>query len=351
MALKAQPGAIVRFLNEKGGGKITRIKDKYIYVLVEEGFEIPVLADQIIVIEHPKESTPTAPVHNTDFQVSYNFADRNDSFIQEEDDEIPVDNTDEHSHELFLAFVKIGEEVKLYLINTGTYYVYFSLGITSKGKYSYVDAGRLEPGIQSFIVDVPWGRAGEYDAFHIQSLFFHPTQENTMPVVNRTIKAAYRLGFNAIYTANDFFDEPACVIDLLDHKSVITDFKPVVEKELMKKEVVEPDASVRFKKRPEPQLVEVDLHIEKLLDNYLGMSNHEIVTFQLNHFRKELEAAIGNRGKVSRIVFIHGIGNGTLKLQLRKQLDEFYSFLTYQDASYAEYGFGATMVMLDKIRK
>ena len=97
--------------------------------------------------------------------------------------------------------------------------------------------------------------------------------------------------------------------------------------------------------------MEVDLHIEKLLDSYNTMTNHEMLTYQMDHFRKELESALKNKDKIARIVFIHGLGNGTLKLQLRKQLDDMYPFLYYQDASFAEYGFGATMVMLDRIRK
>ena len=63
-------------------------------------------------------------------------------------------------------------------------------------------------------------------------------------------------------------------------------------------------------------------------------------------FRKELESSITQ--KVKKIVFIHGLGNGTLKFEVRRILDDEYKFLTYQDASFKEYGFGATLVILKK---
>ncbi|MGL5912806.1 MAG: Smr/MutS family protein [Bacteroidales bacterium] len=45
-------------------------------------------------------------------------------------------------------------------------------------------------------------------------------------------------------------------------------------------------------------------------------------------------------------MFIHGVGSGRLKLYLRQQLCQNYPQLHYQDASFREYGYGATIVFL-----
>jgi dsDNA-specific endonuclease/ATPase MutS2 len=74
------------------------------------------------------------------------------------------------------------------------------------------------------------------------------------------------------------------------------------------------------------------------------MANHEMLEVQLGRFRNELETAIANGTR--RIVFIHGIGNGTLKQELRKELSTKYKKYYFQDASFKEYGYGATMVIL-----
>lgn len=351
MSSNVKVNDIVRFLNEKGGGRVTRIKDKYVYVLTDEGFEIPLLHNQLVVVGHVPENTlKTPPVkQNTDFQVSYNFVEREESFELDpmlENSNLQVTDL---NNELFLAIVNVESNMQFYLINTGTYYIYFHAGAVLSSNYVVLDNGRLEPGIQTLLLETPLSKAVDYDHITIQALFFHPNQGERVPAIDRTLKASYRLAYNAIYTENDFFDEPACIVNLLENKSIINDLKPISEKELLAKEKTDDDKSARFKKRPAPVTVEVDLHIEQLLDTWSGMNNHEIVTYQLGHFRKELESAIKN--KVSRIIFIHGVGNGSLKLQLRKQLDDLYPFLIYQDASYAEYGFGATMVILDRYKK
>ena len=89
---------------------------------------------------------------------------------------------------------------------------------------------------------------------------------------------------------------------------------------------------------------EVDLHINELIDYSEGMSNSEILQIQLDRFHFVIEQNKKNKGK--KIVFIHGVGNGVLKNEIRKLLERKYKGLNYQDASFREYGFGATMVII-----
>ena len=92
------------------------------------------------------------------------------------------------------------------------------------------------------------------------------------------------------------------------------------------------------------EIEEVDLHIEKLTDNYSTLSNAEIMDIQMSKFTIALEGAI--RNNIRKIVFIHGVGNGKLKYEIGKALETKYSKYRFQDASFKEYGYGATMVML-----
>ena len=57
-----------------------------------------------------------------------------------------------------------------------------------------------------------------------------------------------------------------------------------------------------------------------------------------------MKQAIDN--KAYRIVFIHGVGNGVLKQEIHKKLKSTYAKYFFQDASFQEYGYGATMVIL-----
>jgi len=88
---------------------------------------------------------------------------------------------------------------------------------------------------------------------------------------------------------------------------------------------------------------EIDLHIEELLDSYKGMTNGQIVQFQLAYFQKKLDEAMA--ANIRKIIFIHGVGNGRLKFEITQILSSLGG-ISYYDAAYKKYGFGATEVII-----
>lgn len=96
------------------------------------------------------------------------------------------------------------------------------------------------------------------------------------------------------------------------------------------------------KERNAPPM-EVDLHINQLVRSVKGMSNHEILNLQLDTARHKLEFAM--RKRIQKIVFIHGVGEGVLKIELEYLLGR-YSNLKFYDADYQKYGLGATEVYI-----
>ena len=91
-------------------------------------------------------------------------------------------------------------------------------------------------------------------------------------------------------------------------------------------------------------IAEVDLHIGSLLDDTTGLGNKEILDVQMKAFHETMNAYRKHTG--SKIVFIHGKGEGVLRQNLLKELKTKYKGCVYQDASFKEYGFGATMVII-----
>lgn len=100
-------------------------------------------------------------------------------------------------------------------------------------------------------------------------------------------------------------------------------------------------------KRSKPHAVkstmEVDLHIEELVEDLRGLSNFQIVSIQIDAFHTALQNAIDK--KAYSLVVIHGVGNGVLKNEICKIIKNEYGF-RYQDASLARYGKGATEVLI-----
>lgn len=99
---------------------------------------------------------------------------------------------------------------------------------------------------------------------------------------------------------------------------------------------------VKPKERFEPTM-EVDLHINQLVKSSKGMSNHDMLTKQLDTARYKLDWAISKR--IQKIVFIHGVGEGVLKMELEYLFGR-YNNVKFYDANYQKYGLGATEVYI-----
>jgi len=97
---------------------------------------------------------------------------------------------------------------------------------------------------------------------------------------------------------------------------------------------------VKPKERNLP-MMEVDLHIHQITTSNRNMTNHDILTLQLDTARHKLDYAIKN--KIQKIVFIHGVGEGVLKMELEYLFGR-YDNIKFYAADYQKYGLGATEV-------
>jgi len=88
--------------------------------------------------------------------------------------------------------------------------------------------------------------------------------------------------------------------------------------------------------------MEVDLHIHHLTSSVKGMDNYDMLNLQISEAKRKLEYAIKNR--IQKVVFIHGKGEGVLKLEL-EFLFKNYNVKWYE-ASFQKYGLGATEVYI-----
>lgn len=97
-----------------------------------------------------------------------------------------------------------------------------------------------------------------------------------------------------------------------------------------------------FKKTKNEVVMEVDLHAEKLVKSTRGMDNYDILSLQLDVAKRKLEYCVKKR--ISKIVFIHGVGEGVLKTELGFLFNKYP--VKHYDASYQRYGLGATEVYI-----
>ncbi|WP_420593098.1 Smr/MutS family protein [Robiginitalea biformata] len=89
--------------------------------------------------------------------------------------------------------------------------------------------------------------------------------------------------------------------------------------------------------------LEVDLHIEKIHPAPQRLDTYEILDIQMETARRQLEFALSKR--IQKVVFIHGVGQGVLKAELRT-LFRRYDHLKVREADYRSYGLGATEIYI-----
>jgi dsDNA-specific endonuclease/ATPase MutS2 len=91
-------------------------------------------------------------------------------------------------------------------------------------------------------------------------------------------------------------------------------------------------------------VLEVDLHIEKLVGNKNSLMNGEMLEIQLRKVSQVLTENRNNRGM--KIILIHGNGKGVLKNEILKLLKKNFSTYKISDASMQKYGTGALEVQV-----
>jgi hypothetical protein len=87
----------------------------------------------------------------------------------------------------------------------------------------------------------------------------------------------------------------------------------------------------------------IDLHIHELVDDQSGLQDRTKLDIQLNHFERMMR--IAGEQRVRRVVFIHGVGQGVLRHQIRSRLEMYYPDCTVRDGNPRDYGAGATEVL------
>lgn len=90
----------------------------------------------------------------------------------------------------------------------------------------------------------------------------------------------------------------------------------------------------------------IDLHFHELVDNAVGFTDKAKLDLQLNHFERMMRMAAEQ--KIRKVIFIHGVGAGVLRHQLRSRLEMYYPECSVRDANPREYGAGASEVIISQ---
>lgn len=121
-------------------------------------------------------------------------------------------------------------------------------------------------------------------------------------------------------------------------------YELVMRKQFTVDGVQKKDERPGYQKQEAPKgktLMEKDLHFNKLVDFPKNFNRFAKLEIQMREARKFLDKARTSGNK--RVILIHGVGEGRLKEEIHTMLERMDG-LRFYDASYAEYGRGATEV-------
>jgi len=151
------------------------------------------------------------------------------------------------------------------------------------------------------------------------------------------------------FRENDFFEDEALIYPVVTNdvpeREILISAADIQEAMNQKAKVDRPNRKQMMPQQKNTNaIVEVDLHINELLDTTSGMNHTDMLNVQLEKFRETMGQYKSKKGQ--KIVFIHGKGEGVLRNALIQELKTKYKNCSYQDASFKEYGFGATMITI-----
>lgn len=350
-------GDTVRYLNAVGGGTVTRIEGQMAYV-DEDGFETPVLARECVVVSSP------AKVQDTHIYKEETVR-KPEPPLSVPHDAMPRETEIEETPEGEKLNITLGFEpadikrlstttFDAYLVNDSNYALYAT--ISTRGadseKWTLRYAGFIEPAMQEFVFELTVDDLPDVDRVAVQAVPFKRHADYTL---KHAIDFEQRLDATKFarlhcFDTNPYFDTKVLALTIV--KDDVTSTRTSTD---ALKAPVAAAADTRGEGRPRPRFskpaqrpatVEVDLHAGALLDNLNGLSKADILNYQVDRFRKVMDENLRYPG--TKLIFIHGKGEGVLRQAIMKELNHRYKGHDVADASFREYGFGATQVTIRK---
>lgn len=346
-------GDKVRFLNSTGGGIVRGFQGKdQVLVEDEDGFDIPALIRECVVVGESDMQVRSS--HRPTVQTPVEMPAPKPQPAPEKN---PVEETAEGERlNIYLAYLPVDPKsiqqtgYEAYFVNDSNYYLLFNYMNRQNNSWMSRYNGLVEPNTKIFLEEFAKQDLNDLERVCVQLIAFKKDKpyslKNTVSVELRldTVKF-YKLH---CFMENDFFEEDALVYPIvrgdLPEKELLVSATELQEAMQQKAREDRRTARTIVKKKTDNTVLEVDLHIEQLLDNTNGLTNADMLTYQLDKFREVLDQYADRKGQ--KIVFIHGKGDGVLRKAIEKELAAKYKSHYHQDASFREYGFGATMVII-----
>lgn len=349
-------GDKVRFLSETGGGIVAGFQGNNIVLVEDEdGFQIPVRTNDVVVVGTDDYNIKIDSVGKKDTKkdIENEPADRPVTFRAK-----PEERKGGDVLSVYLAFVPIDSreitntKFETYIVNDSNYYINYSYTAAEGASWHLRSTGEVEPNTKLFIEEFDRETLNTLERVCVQLIAYKRDKTfMSKPPVDAQIRID-TVKFYKLHTfkENDFFEQPALLYTVIENDKVVRPL--VIDAKKLKQEMTrkisddnkKPHVQPARKQQDKDTPIVIDLHASELLETTSGLSAADILNHQLDVFRKTMDEYKSKTG--TKLIFIHGKGEGVLRHAIIHELNYRYKRCPYQDASFQEYGYGATQVTI-----
>ena len=356
--MKYKIGDKVKFLNDVGGGVIQKIiSPTMVSVTNQDGFDIPILISELIFAESDESAEKI-------FNQNFNTDDYQEQTVlddKENNRSIKLQkfsSLHKNAFGIYLGYVPqdqvwlVKDAIDLYVINYTDFEVVYNLAMDEEdGTFSGIDCGSLAPFSKIHIETIERNELGKWLKGYAQTLFFKESDSQIrLPLHAPFNTKLLRFLEKESYVSTNFLAEKGIFIYLGKSFHANSAQQEILKKDSQNLEKVQEKTTQMISKeafitpyKTDRLTAEVDLHIESIVDDHSKLEKGQILEMQKKLFIRCLESAI--KEKLQKVIFIHGVGNGSLKNEISHTLKQ-YPNLHYFDASIQKYGCGATEVLI-----
>jgi hypothetical protein len=337
--MKYQVGDEIIVLHSNEEGKVVELMNEKMVMIEVRGVKFPAYMDQI------------------DFPYFYRFTKKKTAeekkpakvYIDQVPKEKPQPNKIQVSEGVWLSIIpkfglddfndEVVDQLKIHLVNKTPRAYNFSYHQQFFGEVSFALQGSVAAFHDFYLHDIPFEGVNDALSFYVDFSLALP-EKNKAPHFETNLKLKPKQVFNKVEAIKEG-KETTISYPLFD---VYPD-KPEDNKlelgSLAAKGFKVYDASKIRENLSEPRSV-VDLHIEKLVNDWKHLSNLEILGIQLNEFEKWYDLAVAH--KQPTLIIIHGVGVGKLKDEIHELLKRRKQVKYFINQYDPRFGYGATEI-------
>ena len=234
------------------------------------------------------------------------------------------------------------DELKVHLINRTENAFHFIYQLQFFGKQEFELKNTVHPFSDFYIHDVPFADMSDSPNFWLEFSLVQPDKKKA-EFYETALKLKPKQLFQKIEELKQR-NEPTFSYKLFDRfPDKAEDDKPDFST-LVSKGVKVYNAKEARKHLPPARTV-VDLHIEKISDDWKGLTNAEILDIQLKEFEKWYDLSLAHHQNM--LIVIHGVGVGRLRDEIHDILRLKREVKSFVNQYHPSFGYGATEIYFD----